>query len=407
MEDIRALLGDDLVRRPRHGRIRLRGRWIHFPLDPLDLALRLPPSFVGGAVADLLLGAFRWRCKSARAETFASVLEAGLGSTICREFYFPYSRKIWGLPPEQLSATQARRRVSADSLSKMLRKVLRAVPGVKKAGSGFFYYPKGGFGQITDSLYRSAVGDGVEFHLGARLESIEATSGGGSCVRFESDGEVVERRADEIWSTISISDLIGLLKPAAPSPVLEASERIEYRSLILAYLVLRQGRFSEFDAHYFPELHIPIARLSEPKNYGNVQSPADRTVLCAELPCSTSDPIWSMSEGELGSSICDWLQSASIPVRAPIEKVVVRRMDRAYPVYRRGHDEYFDRVDGWLGRMENLISFGRHGLFVHDNIHHALHMAYAAVKCLNDDGGFDRARWSAFRAVFETHVVED
>ena len=46
LDDIRSLLGDDLLDRPRHGRIRLRGRWIHFPLKPLDLALRLPPTFI-------------------------------------------------------------------------------------------------------------------------------------------------------------------------------------------------------------------------------------------------------------------------------------------------------------------------------------------------------------------------
>src|SRR5262245_54705249 len=31
LADIRALLGADLLERPRHGRIRLRGRWVHFP----------------------------------------------------------------------------------------------------------------------------------------------------------------------------------------------------------------------------------------------------------------------------------------------------------------------------------------------------------------------------------------
>src|SRR5688572_32285972 len=39
LADIRALLGDDLLDRPRHGRIRLSGKWIHFPLQPFDLAL--------------------------------------------------------------------------------------------------------------------------------------------------------------------------------------------------------------------------------------------------------------------------------------------------------------------------------------------------------------------------------
>ena len=42
MSDIRALVGDDLLDRPRHGRILLSGRWVHFPLKPFDLARSLP-----------------------------------------------------------------------------------------------------------------------------------------------------------------------------------------------------------------------------------------------------------------------------------------------------------------------------------------------------------------------------
>ena len=54
MKDIKNLLGDELLDRPRHGRIRLHGRWIHFPLKPLDLAFRLPPSFGIGVMTDLV-----------------------------------------------------------------------------------------------------------------------------------------------------------------------------------------------------------------------------------------------------------------------------------------------------------------------------------------------------------------
>ena len=43
MRDMEKLLGDDLLWRVRHGRILLKGRWIHFPLKPVDLLLRLPP----------------------------------------------------------------------------------------------------------------------------------------------------------------------------------------------------------------------------------------------------------------------------------------------------------------------------------------------------------------------------
>src|SRR6478672_5158802 len=51
LRDIRTLLGNDLLDRLRHGRIRLCGRWIHFPLKPSDLALGLPPSFSFGVAA--------------------------------------------------------------------------------------------------------------------------------------------------------------------------------------------------------------------------------------------------------------------------------------------------------------------------------------------------------------------
>ena len=48
---VRELLGDDLLDRPRHGRIRLLGRWIHFPLRPLDLAAHAHPRFTGGVLS--------------------------------------------------------------------------------------------------------------------------------------------------------------------------------------------------------------------------------------------------------------------------------------------------------------------------------------------------------------------
>ena len=133
LRDLRALLGDDLLDRPRHGRIRLGGRWLHFPLKPLDLALHAPKSFAFGVATDIVRKALP-KQKPAE-ESFAMVLERGLGPTICREFYFPYAVKLWGMAPEELSATQAQRRVSGNSIGKILKKILNALPGlIRKQG---------------------------------------------------------------------------------------------------------------------------------------------------------------------------------------------------------------------------------------------------------------------------------
>jgi hypothetical protein len=64
-------------------------------------------------------------------------------------------------------------------------------------------------------------------------------------------------------------------------------------------------------------------------------------------------------------------------------------------------------LDRWLWCVDGLLTFGRQGLYSHDNLHHALDMAYSAVKCLDGGGRFNRVQWQAYRRVFEQHVVED
>lgn len=407
LQDIREMLNSDLLDRPRHGRIRLRGHWIHFPLKPFDLAFKLPPSFIYGVATDLVGKVLPHKANGAVAETFSSILERGLGQTICRDFYFPYARKLWGLDPDELSATQARRRVSAGSLAKMARKVLAAVPGLKPPGSGRFYYPRHGYGQISEAYYQAAQTAGAKFHLNASVQSVEITQDNPATVCFTLNGESHSVNSNYVWSTIPITVLARCLKPSPPSEYLEAAQSIDYRAMILIYLVLEQQQFTAYDAHYFPEAHIPISRLSEPKNYSASSEPRNRTVLCAELPCSPDDPQWKMTDEQLRNLLSDALASAGIPVQSPVLQVVTRRLRQAYPIYRRGYESSFDLLDQWLSQVDGLLTFGRQGLFAHDNTHHALYMAYAAADCLDAAGRFDDERWRGFRRIFETHVVED
>ena len=119
------------------------------------------------------------------------------------------------------------------------------------------------------------------------------------------------------------------------------------------------------------------------------------------------DRVWGMSDATLGQLVCQALETAAVPIRSPVRAVVTKRLRHAYPIYRQGYERYFTQLDYWINRIEGLLTFGRQGLFAHDNTHHALHMAYCAVECLNADGHFDRERWQAYRRAFETHVVED
>jgi protoporphyrinogen oxidase len=94
-------------------------------------------------------------------------------------------------------------------------------------------------------------------------------------------------------------------------------------------------------------------------------------------------------------------------VKAPVLETITRRLRHAYPIYDKDYETHLAQIDRWLAGVENLLCFGRQGLFVHDNTHHALFMGYAAAKCLDNNGSFDRGRWQEFRNIFDKHVVED
>lgn len=405
LEDIRRMLGGELLERPRHGRIRLRGRWIHFPLKPLDLMLRLSPGFAAGVIRDMVT---RRGASPQVDESFASVLWESLGPTICSDFYFPYARKIWGVEPEELSATQARRRVAANSFAKLIRKVLAKLPGVKPVGFGHYFYPRRGFGSISEAYGEQAVSHGARLELGCRVEKIEVPETADQPWRLTARTDAGPRtfESDWVWSTLPISLVARMASPAAPDHVQAAASHIEYRAMLLIYVTLGTDRYTEFDAHYFPEESLAITRLSETKNYALLAVPHDRTTLCAELPCSPGDGVWELSDDELVDRLLRDLRAAGLPDPGPVLDSQIRRLKQAYPIYRGGYEAHFDRLDAWVGSLPRMLSFGRQGLFAHDNTHHALFMAYSAVDCVRD-GEFDWDKWSSYRAIFETHVVED
>jgi protoporphyrinogen oxidase len=394
LEHIGSALGGGLQRRPRNGRIRLAGRWIAIPLRAAELLTHMPPGFAARAALD---AATRFR-RSAQRDTFAELLRVGLGPTMCERFYFPYARKLWGLEPDEISGEQARRRVAASSPAKMLARVL---PG-RRSESAYFYYPRDGFGAIVESLAHVATKAGADFRFGVTATKVELR-GDTVAVTLDS-GETVEGR--RLWSTIPVTVLARLVTPAAPGEVVDSAKSLEFRSMVLVYLVLDVDRYTEFDAHYLPEPYTPVTRVSEPKNYRDGHDPAGQTILCAEIPCSFGDEVWRASDEELDRVVTRALRESGLP-QSPVRSVVTKRLPQAYPVYRVGFERSYDVVDGWASSQPNLLTFGRQGLFVHDNSHHAYAMAWAAADALRPDGGFDDRAWRSARERFARHVVED
>lgn len=70
--------------------------------------------------------------------------------------------------------------------------------------------------------------------------------------------------------------------------------------------------------------------------------------------------------------VLNCLKSVGLTVRSEVKEVTTRRLRQAYPIYRLDYEPHFQQIDQWFSSIKNLLTFGRQGLFVHDNTHQAL-----------------------------------
>lgn len=419
LERFRILLGSDLQIRPRNGRIRLRGRWVGFPLRAGNLITKLPPSFGLRVAADLATGPLR----RAEGTSFESEIRARLGPTVAREFYGPYARKLYGVKASELDAELAHRRVSASSGTDIVRRVIRAARPTGRQ----FLYPRHGYGQLSEALADAAVRAGVDLRLntpatritlnpGRATVTIEQRPGTPSATATDPDAAPAIGRspdstvleADAVLSTMPVPILANIVRPAPPTEVTAALARCRTRAMLLVYLAVPRDQYTPFDAHYFPETDTRVARLSEPKNYRDGDDPPDQTVLCAEIACWPDDDLWDSNDDQLAQLVIDDLERSGLPRPDP-SATTVRRLPSVYPVLESTNKTDRATVNAWITSLapNGLLSFGRQGLTVLDNLHHVLDMGTHAASSITPDGAVDTDQWQAALSRFAQHVVED
>ena len=178
--------------------------------------------------------------------------------------------------------------------------------------------------------------------------------------------------------------------------------------MVLAYLVVDRAQYTPFDAHYFPGPETCVSRLSEPKNYRDGDDPPEQTVLCAEVPCWSGDELWCSTDDRIAEFVVDGIGRVGLADPAPVG-VEVRRLPSVYPVYESATVGARAVADRWIRDLARtrVITLGRQGLGVPDNLHHVLAMGDAAAGAVDPGGEIDWLSWGRSLDSFARHVVED
>jgi len=363
------VVGRDYRMVERLTRIYYRKRFFLYPLQPAD-ALRK----MGIADAARCLASYARQKlvpSGASDATFEGWVVSRFGRRLFEMFFRSYSEKLWGIPCAEIDADFAAQRIKKFSLGEAVLKAL----GVGRARHATlvdrFAYPLGGTGMVYERMAGRVREAGGRIRLGTAVRRVARGDGGDLRVELE-DGAAP--RFDRVLSTMPLPALVGGLGRLPPE-VEAAAGALRFRSTILVYLLVEEGRLSNF-ANWVPQIR---------KGDGS-------TVVSLEFWCDRSDALWSEDDPSLAARAERELASTGLLKGAKVSSRHVVRIPASYPVYARGYKENLAKVVGFLGTVPGLIPLGRAGAFKYNNQDHSILMGILAAENLLE--GKDHDLWS-------------
>lgn len=403
-EMVKLFGADELLAIPKKSRIRLRGKYLKFPVALKDALFRLGP------LMGIRLGtSYFWSAISGRLikrtdGSYSDWIRNRFGSQIYKLIFAPMARKTWGAP-EVMSSDLARTRVAIPSLLELLRQMLFPNRKGRVISAERFLYPKEGIVAVSQKMAEAIRACG-----GRVLLSVEPTAAilreGRIAELHFSNGETVELQpGDNLISTIPFQRLLSILSPAPADEIVQTANRLQYRQLILFYAVVNRDRLIDDNWIFFPESRYRFNRIFEQKAFSSDMVPQGKTVLCVEIPCSHQEAIWSWSDAELSVDILASLEEAELLTSNEVEEVFTRRISEAYPLYDLDYRLKMEKVFNWLDGIPNLYSVGRQGSFSYTGMMDSMDIGITTAGFIAEKRS--RGEWNQVRQKFYDYVVID
>ena len=354
---IQDCVGQPLATRRKVSRILLGGRLYNYPIDLRDLLAGGSPWFILRAMAGYAsarLGRSSW------GDDFRTYMISRYGEPLFDTFFGPYTRKLCGCSPEDLSMDLA---VGAVPDTGVLRQLVQRMIGASDPWDDFLY-PQGGFMEIPEGMARSFQAAGGRLLLSHRVARLARRGGAIRSVEVFSGVNRLDLPADLVISTIPLKSLLAALDPPLGPEPLSAVESLRHRAMIGVYLGIRRSQITRDHWIYVPDSSIRFNRLSETTNYSERMAPEGRTGLCLEIACDAGDDVWRESDAmQIRRTVDDLVRIGHLDSPSEVEAAWVRKVPGAYPVYKVGYRRHLDEIEATLKPIKNLTLCGRQGSF--------------------------------------------
>jgi protoporphyrinogen oxidase len=360
---VRGLLGEELLERTRSSVILHRGRRYRYPLDGADLARNLRADDAVRAMASWARARVDARLRPRAEESFEDWVVARFGRELYDRFFGPYTEKLWGLEPSQLSADWAAERIASldfgDALLRLLGLRHRRRP---RSYARRYLYPRLGIGRIFERMGEELTALGAEVRLGAQAIALDHDGRRVRAVAFrDASGERL-RACDFVISTVSLPLLARWIAPRSRE-VARAADGLRYRAVRFLNLMLEQPQVSPHTWMYVSDPRYLATRIQEPRHRSPEMAPAGKSSLMLELPCAVGDAVWSARDADLLDRCLADLAELGVAVAPSLRGCFSTFVEEGYPIYSLGYAAHQRALSATVGEMENLLSLGRQGTF--------------------------------------------
>lgn len=389
-EFVRELMGRELIEVARKSQIYIGGRFIDYPLRPLNAVRGMGLGATARIVADYGLGRLKSIAGNGSGPSLEDWVVSKFGRTLFDIYFRDYSEKVWGLKCNRISRQWVAKRITGLSLGRAIKDAFFG-DGRDKVPSlvDRFVYPELGIGRIADRLKEEIEKGSNSPNMpimpsmvvtGAKIVELRHRDFRIECALAHKDGALFGAEGSEFVSTIPLTVLVGILKPPPPPEVLRAASRLGFRDLIVVAVMVDAERATGQSWIYIPEKKIPFGRIHEPKNWSEKMAPQGKTLLVAEYFCFRDDGIWKAHDGRIADATVENLEGLGLIRKSDVIDAAVVRVPRAYPLFEIGYDEHCETIYRYLENFKNLRAVGRGGAFRYLNMDHAIEAGMRAAK---------------------------
>ncbi|MBI2896870.1 MAG: FAD-dependent oxidoreductase [Deltaproteobacteria bacterium] len=387
------LMGDIFVEAERRSVVLAGGRRFRYPLEARDLAKNL--GLFEGARAIAGWGSEVLRRPFARRDdrTFEGWVTARFGRPLYDRFFGPYTQKLWGMPPSEISGDWAAQRISLINLGDVALRLAGLRRSEVRTYARRYLYPRLGMGQMFARLATSLEDRDVGIDLGSEVTGLERMRDGRiGAVRFRCGSFECEVPCSAVISTIPLGTLVRHLRPEGDAELDVHARRLRFRALRFLNIRLDLPEVSENTWTYVSDRDVPVSRIQEPRNRSPEMAPAGRTSLMLEIPCEKGDRTWSADDAELLSEMLGHLRGLGFDLDRHVLGAASTWVEHGYPIYHLGYREDCEALLTEVDRFENVWTAGRQGLFRYIFMDAAMEMGIEAARQAATGRRGDRGR---------------